>query len=555
MQEKNNIKINLKGIITLSFLFLCIYAASGQDINKDVTVVKPYQPTVSEVNKINQLPVFNDTLSVIPKFDYSISTIHLNTTFQPRTISAAKMAPEPLIFLYNNYIKLGLGYRLATLAELSIASNRSKKYSYGLYLKHKSIDGKVKLDNDKRVDAPFTDNLLTLYGRRIFKKSVLSGNTGYLGNKVAFYGYYPSLDTLLNKNNIRQYYQVGNINLSLESLETDSAHLYYNFSGGYKYTSDNFKNAENHISFNGRAGQQYNDYYLGAGLNYDYFTPGANNDTIHNAILSIKPYLSKSKGDWRFHIGFDATFDNTETKNTLHPYLIANFEFAIVKSILNAFIGYDGFLEKNNLSTIAGINPFIVPGLRLKNTDHATHIFGGLKGSATSNIYYSCQASYSKVNNQYFFVNDSSTLSNQFKVVYDDFELLQFSAEFDIKASEKLSVLARGNYRIFSMAHELYPWQMPNLDATLTFKYNLQDKILLNADIFILGRRYAKDPKTKDAKLMNPFFDFNLGIEYRYTKLLSLFLQFKNLSANRYSIWEQYPAYRFQAMAGLTYAF
>jgi hypothetical protein len=53
---------------------------------------------------------------------------------------------------------------------------------------------------------------------------------------------------------------------------------------------------------------------------------------------------------------------------------------------------------------------------------------------------------------------------------------------------------------------------------------------------------------------MNPFFDFNLGIEYHYTKILSLFLQFKNLTASRYLIWNQYPAYRFQVMAGLTYA-
>ena len=555
MKIKNKISIKSKGLLILSFLLAIVQIAFGQDIKKDVTVVKPYQPSILDVSKINLLPAFNDTISLFPKFDYSISTVHLNTTFQPRIISAAKMAPEPLQYLYNNYIKLGLGNRLATLAELSIASNRSKKNSYGIYFKHKSADGLVKLDNDKRVDAPFADNALTFYGRQIFKESVLSGNVGYLSNKVAFYGYHPSLDTTLFKNNILQYYRGGNINLSLESLETDSAHLYYKFSGGYNYLSDNFKNAENHISFKGQGGKQYNDYYLGAELQYDNFSPGANNDSTHNTVFSIKPYLSKSKGDWRFHIGIDATEDNTEKGGNFYPYLIANLEFAIVRSVLNAYIGYDGFLEINNLATIAGINPFIVPGLRITNTNHKIHIFGGLKGSANSNIYYSCQASYSAIDDQYFFVNDTILPYNKFTAVYDNIELLQFSAEFDIKASEKLSLLARGNYQVYSMSHEsIKPWQMPNIDATLTLKYNMQDKIILTADICTFGRRYARDPITRQANLMNPFFDFNLGIEYHYTKILSLFLQFKNLTATRYLIWDQYPAYRFQVMAGLTYA-
>ncbi len=554
MEIKSNISIKYKGIFIFSIFLLFALEVIGQDIKKDVTVVKPYQPTIPDANKINQLPVFNDTVSVAPKFNYSIATVQMNTTFQPRIINAAKMAPEPLKFLYNNYLKLGLGNRLETLAELSIASNRSKKNSYGIFFKHHAANGEVKLENEKRVDAPYADNEITFYGRHIFKKSVLSGNVGYLGNKVAFYGYNPKLDTALNKNNILQLYQGGKFNLSSESLETDSTHFYYKFSGGYNYISDNFKNAENQISLNGKGGEQYNEYYVGAELHYDYFMPGANNDTIHDAIITLKPYLSKSKGDWRFHIGIDATNDNTEKGNTFHPYLDANLDFVVVKSVLNAFLGFNGYLETNNLASVASINPFIEPGLHLKNTNHKTHIFGGLKGNATSDIYYSAQASYSEIDDQYFFINDSSILSNKFLAVYDNIELLQFSTEFDIKASEKLSILARGNYYIYSMSGQTEPWQMPNLDATITLKYNLRNKIILNTDICTVGRRYARDPKTGDPILMNPFFDFNLGIEYRYTKILSLFLQFKNLTATRYLIWNQYPAYRFQVMAGLTYA-
>jgi hypothetical protein len=305
----------------------------------------------------------------------------------------------------------------------------------------------------------------------------------------------------------------------------------------------------------GLTGKQTGEFYFGAEANYDYYSSGNASDSGYNTILKIRPYLSKSKGDWRFLLGFDGVNDNTLNGSTFHTYLRANLEFVAVPSVLYTFFGYDGFLEKNSLLSVSQINPYILPGLTVKNADHKTHIFGGLKGNFSSNVQFMAQASYSEINNQHFFINDTNNaLANKFLVLYDNVELLKFSVELDFRPSKNLSVAAKADYSIYSMTKLKEPWQVPGIESTISTRYSLRDKIIMTADLYVLGNRYARDPLSGAALTLKPFADFNLGAEYRYTKILSLFIQFKNITATRYSYWDQYPLYRFQVMGGFTYA-
>ena len=102
----------------------------------------------------------------------------------------------------------------------------------------------------------------------------------------------------------------------------------------------------------------------------------------------------------------------------------------------------------------------------------------------------------------------------------------------------------------------LKPWHMPEYEITLTTKYNLREKIIIGFDIFAISNRYAKDfynPATP-IKLKGTI-DVNLGVEYRYNKLLSAFVKFNNIGAVKYSKWNQYPTQRFNALIGLSYSF
>ncbi len=59
-------------------------------------------------------------------------------------------------------------------------------------------------------------------------------------------------------------------------------------------------------------------------------------------------------------------------------------------------------------------------------------------------------------------------------------------------------------------------------------------------------------PTTQD---LDGFLDMHLGLEYRYTKRLSVFLDASNLSASKYERWFGYPVQRALVLGGATFAF
>ncbi|MEA1897098.1 MAG: hypothetical protein U9N53_05480, partial [Bacteroidota bacterium] len=65
-------------ILFLSFAF-GLFLNAQETIKKEVRVIKPYEPILSEASKINLLPELNDTVKLSPEYQYSISP----KNFQP----------------------------------------------------------------------------------------------------------------------------------------------------------------------------------------------------------------------------------------------------------------------------------------------------------------------------------------------------------------------------------------------------------------------------------------------------------------------------------------
>jgi outer membrane receptor protein involved in Fe transport len=95
-------------------------------------------------------------------------------------------------------------------------------------------------------------------------------------------------------------------------------------------------------------------------------------------------------------------------------------------------------------------------------------------------------------------------------------------------------------------------------------KYNLRDKIWINAALLTYNKQYYRDFIYGEAGVVQPITisrelkgiaDMNLGAEYRYTKLLGMFVQLNNIFNVRYERYKNYPMQRFNVMAGVSYTF
>lgn len=76
----------------------------------------------------------------------------------------------------------------------------------------------------------------------------------------------------------------------------------------------------------------------------------------------------------------------------------------------------------------------------------------------------------------------------------------------------------------------------------------------LKTDVFMFnGARYRA--ANGDSFKGDGAVDLNLGSEFRITKNFNLWVQFNNVFNNKYERWNQYEAYGFNFLGGITYSF
>jgi len=547
-----------KYIVTILILMVFSMGYSQEIIRKEVRVVQPYAPSLFDAFKINLLPSLKDTMKLSPDFNYKISPKPYSAEYSIRPIKAAKLLDDPLTELYGTYLKMGFGNYLTPLAELSINKKRSKEYSLGAYARHISSNYKVKLENDEKVFAGYGNDEFSLYGKRIWDNSILSGSAGMDNRSVYYYGYNTILvDTLLEKEAIKQNFLKVNARIRYRSSYVDSKHLNYNIQVKYNYFADKFNYTENNVFTSGEFSLLRENILFGTDFSYNYIDETGDLTARKSNIIGLSPWLKKKTTEWKLKAGVDAIFENIDNKTATHLYPDALLQIAIVDNLLNAYFGISGNLEVNNFQKIAWENPWVKSGVQVRNTNHKLNMYGGLNGNINSSLSYKLRASYKLVNDMYFYVNDTlDDLGNQFYTEYDDVQLSTIYGEILAQPIDNLSLFISGNYYKYAMTDQNRPWHKPAWDLTISTRYNLREKILVNADIIGSGKRYVKtyDSSGANELTLDGIVDINLGIEYRYTKILSAFLRFYNITSSRYQKWNQYPGQGFLVMGGITYS-
>ncbi|UCG26914.1 MAG: hypothetical protein JSV24_08005, partial [Bacteroidales bacterium] len=431
-------------ILTAGIVLMVNPVYSQDPIRKEVRVVKPYEPSLSDAYKINLLPVLDDTVQFIPEYNYSIAPTSFSPEYRLRPIRPARMLGEPLPKLYNSLLKLGFGSYWTPFAEVNINSLRSKDYSIGAFGKHMSSQGKVLLENDREVFGGYGNSEISLYGKKIFSETILSGELGMRSDQAYYYGYDTEndsiADTSLVKKDIKQSFLLLSGKVRVQSGHSDSTRFRYDLGFRYDYFSDKYKMVEHGFLLDGRFSKLIGRQYLGGDLLAQYIDKSEGIDSSFNAFLKVAPWFMKRKEQWRLKAGINLSFDITDGNTVPHFYPQAELQFRVIENLLLAYIGVDGKLEMNNYRVVATENPYIIPGLNVKNTDYNMIVYGGFAGNISSETSFRIRASYSLVDDMHFFVNDTSDiLRNKFHVEYDDVELKSLYGEIASSPGERLT--------------------------------------------------------------------------------------------------------------------
>jgi hypothetical protein len=557
-----------------AILFLAIFsgicciglqAQVGDTIQKEVEVEKPYEPTVPEVSKINELPRVHDTSRIVPEFEYRITPRSITHEFKTEPIQAARMVGEPLSKLYPRYVALGFGSQVSPLVELGANTGRSDDHEAGMYFKHLSHHSKIKLTDDFNAPARSADNNLLLYGKKFTGDAFLSGNMNLASYGRTYYGHEPSLitDSVKESDPERQRFFNLGFNTRYKSSHEDSSKINYDVQFDYYYFKDLENNYENGLQLAGTIDKAFDGELFGLDTDVEFYDKSISIDSSDHFLFGISPWIGKYGKSWLIKLGLEVIGDNNGKETKMYYYPKASFEYNIVNNIVVPYAGVDGGLQYNNYKDIAMKNPYILPGLKTERTDKKFELFGGIKGHISSKSSFNAGISYSFIDNMAFFKlsNNAPTL-NQFGIAYHDVEFRNIHGELNLSFGEKIDILIKGNHYKYTLLgldeddKEGMPWHIPDYALGFSGRYNLGNKILLNADLQVEGERpVSSNVQGVDKEYLDGIFNANLGLEYLYSKTITARLNFYNLTNNRYSVWNNYPTRGFSVLAGLSYAF
>jgi len=542
----------------LTFILFIFFAGNqlAQNGLSDLNFVatSSFVPTIKDAIKFTDLPEIKDSVNRISNIKYGITSVPLFPKYEVQTIEEAKLANEPLPKLYNSLLKLGYGpFYTMPYGEFWIANNRSRENNYGAHVKHLSSTAQL----EGVGNSDYSNNKIELFGKQFYKKHTLSGEINYDRRVIHYYGFDATSNDLKLKDfdaNTKQRYQLIEPKLKLQSHYSDSVHINHTILLSYYNLQNQNQESENNIKLNGLTSLFINKEKLNVNILTDYYNHKQSNDTINDLIISVNPSFEAKGNKWNANVGLAATINKFDTMARFYFYPQINFNYDIYENIIIPYAGVNGGLIKNSFKQLTTENPFIDSTLRYANTNNKYNLFLGLKGNLSSNTSYDARVTYSQFDSLHFFVvnyNDINKMYNRFNVIYDNASLLNISGQINYQLNEKLKLIAKGDYNLYTPKNLDHAYHKPSFFLTFTGAYNLRNKIIVKADLFFVGSQWAKSQYID--KPLNGYFDGNIEAEYRYTKTLSFFARFNNIANQRYYQWESLPSQRFNMMIGLSF--
>lgn len=568
----------IKKRITAAIILILIIAfvhdpsgAYGQGRNQEVTIIAPYQPTISEANKLSINPELLELEVKIPEIDYSIGSAFVPTSFEVQQLKPIFIQVDPEKTLRRNFFKAGFGNYTMPYAEFYSNSLSSDKYSLGFHVRHLSSKGEIK---DHPVSA-FSQNSAAIYGKRYLRNNVLSANVHYHRNVVHYYGFHPTDDTLLFSlpdEDLRQRYSLIGADVSLSSNHNRRNQANYMAGLNFHHLSDLYQTAEtaiglkSNLNSTNRLLRIANEEELGADLNLTLFRNADSLQSQANFMAALKPYLSLNFDYLDLTIGAEAAI-SADSASTFYIYPNVKAFFKVIPDYLRVYFTATGGLSRNSMRSISSQNPWVNPVFPMDFTSTKYDFKGGVTGKINALLDFNLSVSYADVENMLFFVNDfitpyspevAANFGNKFTALYDNAQVTTISVEVGYEQPERFNALLAASYRDYSLAEIERPWHRPTFEAALTTRYFVNPQISVSGDVLFTGKTYARvlaNLPEPEIATIKAYLDLNLGAEYRFNDKVAAFAQVNNLTATRYNRWYGYPSQRINVMGGLSFAF
>ena len=568
----------MKNLLLIPILGLLVAPALAQVTNPggEYIIQGVYSPTLMDAQKIDLRPEPIDTILPTLPVRYDLLPVKAEIPAKVDSIAAAKLsvlAPQPQ--LYKGFVKAGFGLYTTPLGELYFDQTRSRKNGYGIHAKHFSSNGGL----DDVGPSVYSFNSVDGYYKHFLPDHEATGRLMYDRRRVSYYGFAANdsindaLDALDEPEDARkQFYNDIGFAGRLRSLYTDSTKFTHDVGLEVHSYSNLSESRETNMRVNATGQMTVGAETYGGSLLIDNNAyKGVVKDLAefrqNGTLVGLQPHVS-TKGDaYLVRVGV-GLFVDALGSTTFHFYPQAYAHYSLFNNILIPYAGLHGERRRNSFRSLTQANPWLIGAPALANTSLMYDLYGGLRGSFSSDLGFDVRVSKSRQDAMPLYVNVSNApFGDRMDVVYDRVDVLDLSGEVNYRRKEAISFSARVDVFTYKTKVQLEAWNLPPYQLTFGGRYDMRGKLIVKAEAQFLGKRPAfrlGDTITQGGLTvlvpsssvdLDGYLDLYLGLEYRYTKRLSIFVDMSNLSASKYERWYRYPVQRGLLLGGVTYAF
>ncbi|MFT5926793.1 MAG: hypothetical protein ACI9WL_001545 [Rubritalea sp.] len=571
---------NIKNLI-IAAIALFATLAIGQTTEEEeerlnggtITVVKPYDPTISDAFKVKSNPSFNDTTKVKKKpVTYSIFSVPVASTFTPAKAGLSRLKPTQKAKYFKNYARLGLGNYLNVLGEFAANFEIDRDSDVGVFFNHNSSQGGI---NEVIADDSFSDTSLDVsYGRRT--RGVNWGITAGARHQAAnLYGAYEFTPNSLTEDSDVGFnylsYGLGGKATFFDSVLKD---IDVNLRG----TTSSFDASEIRFSAAPQMGFDIMETEVALGVEVDYLSGSFDTQGLLPAPeeysylkAGLNPAINLYGDNYKVKLGATVNYlNNSEASESdvfIYPDIIASYILVEEKFIPYVTIG--GGLDMNSLQQFADENVFLAPAVNVIPTNRLLDAQLGFKGKLSESFGYQLFGGYKIEENRHFFTKDTGAgittgpvqpyhSGNVFYTQYGDLNTVLYGAtlSFDVNTAFHLTLNATGfSYDVTNGdTFDNIPSHLADFTADLIANYEINEKWNVGATLYYVGERAAFREST-GFEALDSFVDLNLDVNYKINPKLTAFLRGQNLTGGNYEYYLDYPVQNLQIMGGAVYKF
>ncbi len=537
------------------FIFLVVMSAithtlfaqkEGEGVgNEVVTVVKEYEATIQDAQKVNIQPGIPDIEEKKPKLDYTIPIQEFkDINFEPNPMKPIAISKEKIQAFNSSYIKIGFGSQLMPLVQFAYNDNKTKNLQFGILYDHLSAH-----DFGRRIDIKnqaFSDDKAGVYLKYFPKKVEIGAAFNFRNYRTHFYG----TDSSYSEKAVRQVFRTYDATAYIKNAQKNTLDIDVKQSLNFNYFQETFGEAHEWYM----AGQTdfrksfMQDHAIVASFNFDVSDLKNDSLALNRTIFTPMVGYTFNNDDWKALAKFGVAIDGKLPVFACDLHL----EKRLYEHSIIAYLNYERGDQKNSLRSLAFTNNFIQNWVTIKNST-VGDFAAGFKGTL-ENFSYNLAFHLVQDVRMPLFISDSSDMK-RFLVTYDGNALI-YNGHFEMgyNAKEWLRFLVVGDYNYYHLQNNAYAWELPAFKTTFRTNYIWKNKISVNLDLYGLTSSQALLPENQTAKVKGTA-DLNLGAEYLFNKHLSFFIMLNNIANIKYQQWYNYQSFGINGMIGGKFSF